>query len=726
MSDGALYVEVMPSTRGIKGSIEGDLNGQFQAAEKTGEGFFSRMGKLAKGTAVVVGGMVAAIGGLALTGGISRALNIEDAQAKLKGLGNDTATVEAIMTDALNAVRGTAFGLDSAATVAASAVAAGIKPGQELERYLRLTADAATIAGTSLDEMGSILNKVTTSGKVYTDNLNQLADRGIPIFQWLQDEYGVTADELSKMVQEGKVDAETFRKVIEENIGGAALASGDTTRGAFANMRAALSRLGVVFVGDGLNGAKTFFNEITVILDGVAARIKPFVETVQTAIGGLFNIEGMGDRFLALIDSIDIGSLVSQFTESRGSFIDAGVQVIGSLIEGMISAIPQIVGSVATLVSQIVVLVNTYGPSLISGAATLFLGLVTGLIQVLPDLISTIIGLVPTITVALLSVLPNLVEGAIQLFMGIVQAIITVIPQIITTLVELIPTIVTALVNLIPALIDGAIQLFMAIVEAIPMIIPVLIQAIIDLLPTLITTILSLIPQLIEGAIQLFIAIVEAIPIIIPALIDGIVNLLPTLITTIIGLIPMLIETAIKLFTSLVEAIPIIVPKLIDAVVTIGPKLVDAVIKMVPKLLDAGKQLITGLGDGIASMGKWLMDQLGKVINGAIQWGKDLLGIKSPSKVFFEIGAYTGEGLADGIVAQSATVRSAVDHMIHIPDSAAVGIASSQASTAGPSAGDRWEMVLDDGTAISGYMKRKAAAVVGDLVSPQRGGGRRA
>src|SRR5690606_27467523 len=139
-----------------------------------------------------------------------------------KGLGHDTQAVEAIMKDALGSVKGTAFGLDTAATVAASAVAAGIKPGKELEGYLRLTADAATIAGISMDEMGSIMNKVQTNGRAMTENLNQLSDRGIPILQWLAEEYGVTTEEMSKMVSQGKVDAETFNKVLQENIGGAA------------------------------------------------------------------------------------------------------------------------------------------------------------------------------------------------------------------------------------------------------------------------------------------------------------------------------------------------------------------------------------------------------------------------------------------------------------------------------------------------------------------------
>lgn len=133
--------------------------------------------------AAVGAGTVAAAGlGAALTSGFKRLTAIDDARFKLQGLGNDAGQVQSIMDNALAAVKGTAFGLDEAATTAASAVAAGIKPGEELTGYLKLTADTAAIAGTSLADMGGIFNSVQTSGKAMTGDLRMLADRGLPVF----------------------------------------------------------------------------------------------------------------------------------------------------------------------------------------------------------------------------------------------------------------------------------------------------------------------------------------------------------------------------------------------------------------------------------------------------------------------------------------------------------------------------------------------------------------
>ena len=129
-------------------------------------GLGSKLGGMAKTGVAAVGAIGAAIAGIAAKKGISRALAIEDAQAKLRALGADVETVTQVSKDALAAVKGTAFGLDAAATTAASALAAQIKPGKDLQRYLGLVADTAQIAGTSMEEMGSIFGKVATNQKV--------------------------------------------------------------------------------------------------------------------------------------------------------------------------------------------------------------------------------------------------------------------------------------------------------------------------------------------------------------------------------------------------------------------------------------------------------------------------------------------------------------------------------------------------------------------------------
>lgn len=240
---------------------------------KLGNGFKSlgsRVGRFVSGAVKGVAGLAGVVAGLALHGGIKRALAIEEAQAALKGLGHDTKSIETIMDSALASVKGTAFGLGDAATIASTAVAAGIKPGEKLTRTLKLTANAAALARTGMTDMGSILNKVWTAGRVQTQELNQLADRGIPIWTKLAEHYGVNATELRKMVSAGKVDAETFATVLEDTVGTAADEMGKTTSGMARNVLAALGRVGEGFISKFLPTVRDAMGGAMQALDNIA------------------------------------------------------------------------------------------------------------------------------------------------------------------------------------------------------------------------------------------------------------------------------------------------------------------------------------------------------------------------------------------------------------------------------------------------------------------------
>lgn len=344
------YVSVVPQAKGAGRAIERQINPQAlgtSIGSKMSPGFLKSVGSMAVKSTAIVGAGVTAIGAsiaaVAAKKGIARLLDIDDAKGKLAGLKTSTAGIAKIMDSALASVKGTAFGLGDAAGVASNAVAAGIKPGQALTKYLKLTADAATIAGTSLGEMGSIINKTTTSGKVYTDNLNQLADRGIPIFQWLQKEYGVSAEELSSMVSKGKVDAVTFRKVIEENIGGAALASGKTVRGAWANVGASLGRLGAMFLSGAVAGAPALFTSITGAVDRGTAALQPYADVLNEKVSaGMAALAGWIDRvdFGKVIAGAEafVGKVRDVFTSLSSGDTDTALGSVGSSLSKLTPA----------------------------------------------------------------------------------------------------------------------------------------------------------------------------------------------------------------------------------------------------------------------------------------------------------------------------------------------------------------------------------------------------
>ena len=272
------------ASEGLSGLPSG-IQGKMAAAGAVGAKALG--GALTLGVAAV-GTAVAGTLGAALSKGFDRLKSIDDAKFKLKALGNSAEDVQSIMDSALASVKGTAYGLGDAATIAASAVAAGVEPGEKLTAYLKLTADAAAVAGTSLNDMGMIINQVRTSGAAYTEDLNQLAGRGIPIYQWLGDEAGVAASEVKKLAAEGKISSEMLERAIQKNIGGAAKTMGESFSGSVANAQAALGRLGEALLKPVFGAAPGGISAITSALDGMTAWInnnQGMIITFWTTIG---------------------------------------------------------------------------------------------------------------------------------------------------------------------------------------------------------------------------------------------------------------------------------------------------------------------------------------------------------------------------------------------------------------------------------------------------------
>ena len=605
------YVTLIPVAKGFKSALSKELNGidgvGRSLGSSTGSKFKDGFSSAIKGAfkvATVAAGVAAAGLGATLASGFQRLTGIEEAQAKLLGLGNTTENVALIMDNALSAVRGTAYGMADAATISASAVAAGVKPGEELARYLKITADAAYIAGAGLDEMGAILNKATTSGKAQNDVLGQLAERGIPIYQMLGEQAGVAAGEIFDLASEGAISSEMLMEALGTNLGGAALESGNTVAGAFANMKAAIQRVGANLLGPSFGYFKDFFLGIIAFLAPVEEKAKvvgqavadflaPAMEsfskiTTQFSIGNL-DTSAMLDRLVASIkrffENGGIEEIFTKISELRFSFFNAIMEALPGILEGFVEYLPKLIDFFA----------NT----------------------LLPQMLDQVIGIVA---------------------------------QLANLLTDILPSLVTVLMDSIPMLLDGAFKMFMAIVQALPEIITPLINGILDLLNPIVSSLLKMLPDILDSALELFLAIVDAIVLIVPDLIKAILELLPEIIDTLVGMLPELVDAAFELFTGIVSGLMEASPDVWAAVGDLLPEILSTLAGFVPKIIEAGYNLIAGLVKGIITNGPRLVGEaISSVGNSIVSTFKGLLGIQSPSKVFTVYGNNIGEGLAYGI-----------------------------------------------------------------------------
>lgn len=352
---GVVYVHVEPSGKGFGKSIEGDIGDAVSKASRKGSntliskigGAFGKIGKVGTGAiATITGGITA----LAAKGGFTRALNIENAQAKLKGLGHDSASVTEIMNDALTSVKGTAFGLGDAATVAASLSASGVKEGGQLTKVLKTVADTAQISGRSLTDIGTIFGSVAARGKLQGDDMLQLMSSGIPVLQMLGKHLNKTSAEVSDMVSDGKIDFQTFADAMQEGLGGAAQSAGTTFAGALANVKAALSRLGETAATPVLNGLRGLFNQAIPLIDAFTAAVSPTLEKVGAGLQK--GLEQAIPTVTTFFDKLGKSQTVQQFASYLASLKD-DLKELGSSLSGAAGAVWNVIsGPLSELYNQ--------------------------------------------------------------------------------------------------------------------------------------------------------------------------------------------------------------------------------------------------------------------------------------------------------------------------------------------------------------------------------------
>ncbi|MFJ2506329.1 tape measure protein [Microbacterium sp. NPDC087592] len=465
------YVSLVADTSKLAKSMDSGFSGLSAQLDKkgtaAGAGFIGGLTGGLVGPALQLGGKLVDALATPLTKGFDRLVNLDNATAKLEGLGHSAESVQTIMDSALGAVRGTAFGLDEAAGVAASAVAAGVKPGQELQRTLSLVADASTIAGTSMGDMGSIFNKVAGTGKIQGEVIAQLGERGIPILQLLADEMGVSAEEVGKLAAAGEIDFARFQNAMEAGMGGAALKSGETFQGAMANMQASLGRIGAGFLGplfEELAPTITALTSAMGPLEGVAATLGekfgdflvPVLETFQELLAGGFDFA----PFLELAGYLSPIGLAFKVLQPVLPLIMDSLTQIASVVGGALGQVLQALMPVITAVAEIFAqLVAAILPPLLPIIVQLA-GIIS---QVLVAVLPLLDPLMQLIT-AIFPILQTVIAALIPIIQGVVDAIAAILIPVVNTLVEVLGGVITFLTGVFTGDWDkawsGVVQIF--------------------------------------------------------------------------------------------------------------------------------------------------------------------------------------------------------------------------------------------------------------------------
>lgn len=249
-----------------------------------------------------------------ITGGKTRALNIEQAKFQLEGLG---VAWEDIQEDINYGVQDTAYGLDAAAKVAAQLVASQVELGDEMKHSLLGISGVAAMTNSTYEDIGRIYTTVAGNGRLMGEQLLQLSSRGINAAATLAKSLNTTEAEVRDMVSKGKISFEMFSDAMFEAFGEHAKSANKTFQGALSNTKAALSRLGADVAAQGFNSIRDILNDVIPKLKEFKKRMKPVEDSI------IRMTDAIGKLVQSFIKSIDIEGIVNRIAPKIKKVTDA-------------------------------------------------------------------------------------------------------------------------------------------------------------------------------------------------------------------------------------------------------------------------------------------------------------------------------------------------------------------------------------------------------------------
>tara|TARA_R100000541_G_scaffold16870_2_gene26542 strand:- start:724 stop:2757 length:2034 start_codon:yes stop_codon:yes gene_type:complete len=264
---------------------------------------------------------------ISLTGGV------EEAAAMMKQLNEFTAK--------------TPFQIDAVATSARQLIASGTGIA-EVNEQLQFLGDIAATTGNPINEIAAIFAKVNAKGKVELENLNQLAERGIPVFEGLAKATGLLPSELGA----GAVSVEQFNDFLK----------GLSEEGGFAE--GAMERL-----------SQTASGKFSTALDNLKLAGASLAESLLPILSDL--LDHVVDLAQSFVD-------LSPETKKMILIFGGVVSALGPLLV----IIPQIIAGLPLITSAFVAMTGPIGLAVIG--VTALIGTVAALVKANKDIPSTL------------------------------------------------------------------------------------------------------------------------------------------------------------------------------------------------------------------------------------------------------------------------------------------------------------------------------------------------
>ena len=278
----------------------------------------------------------------------------------------------------------------------------------------------------SLVEMVRQFSQVQQAGTAYTEDLNILNDRGIPILKALEETTGKTTEEIKKMASEGKLSAEIYNEAIEHMASGtdnAMKLQSETFSGMMSTLQDNLSTLSGLLteqVFNALKGLVEWLNPGIEAFNSIYKETGSFKEAIKGA------LEELGlDKWVELAEKVKdaydkVKELTEAFFENEELLTLVGIG-LGALTAAIVAFNAATIISTASMVAQELILNAMIIAETIATAATTALGTAIAFLTSPITIVIAIIAALIAIVYLLITHWDEVKEAAAKCWDWIVQ-----------------------------------------------------------------------------------------------------------------------------------------------------------------------------------------------------------------------------------------------------------------------------------------------------------------
>ena len=355
-------------------------------------------------------------------------------------------------------------------------------------------------------------------------------------------------------------------------------------------------------------------------------------------------------------------SLMSQFLPSLTTVMD-GLTAIFSGDEGGIAMIQE---GITGLIDNI----SAVSPQLFELVTVIVNALIAGFGPMLPQVVSAIFNFLNQAILTISGMIPQLVPAITEGIKGICSALLDSLPIIITALIGLVKDLVIWLSsdNNVKTLIDGILNLVSILAVGLSDALPILLPALVDIIAQLAASITD--PANVQMILNSVLYIVGAVVMALVAALPNIGGVIVTYITNIIaniqyfgsilvGWLTPFIDGIKNTFTNWLSNIQTTfsdvwnnitngVSNIIGTIQGLVNDIISTLANLPNEVISIGENIVNGLIGGVQNKNGSIISAMQNLATNAVNAAKDKLKIKSPSRVFMELGGYTAEGFGIG------------------------------------------------------------------------------